>query len=110
MLVERQLSTADRRITPEAIEWLGEVILAKLRSDDSCVRQGSARRFIEKVVVAPGTITIAGSIKLLELAADGESAQRAPMVPSLDRKWCRKRHRVLSISYLKHELFLSYFL
>lgn len=89
MLVERQLSTADRRVTPEAVERLGEVILARLRSDDSCVRQGYARRFIEKVVVAPTTITITGSIKLLELAADGDSAQRAPIVPSLDREWCR---------------------
>lgn len=37
MLVERQLSTAERRVTPEAVERLGEVILAKLRSDDSSV-------------------------------------------------------------------------
>ena len=105
MLVERQLSTADRRVTPEAVERLGEVILARLRSDDSCVRQGYARRFIEKVVVAPTTITITGSIKLLELAADGASAQRAPIVPSLDREWCPIRdkaghsdHWIISLS------------
>ena len=32
LLVERQLSTADRRVRPEAIDRLGEVTLAKLRS------------------------------------------------------------------------------
>ncbi|MBX9732321.1 MAG: recombinase family protein, partial [Sphingomonas sp.] len=88
MLVERQLSTTDRRVTPAAVERLGEVILTKLRSKDSCVRQGFARRFIEKIVVAPGTITITGSIKPLELAASDENAESAPMVPSLDREWC----------------------
>ncbi|CAN5599792.1 recombinase family protein [soil metagenome] len=88
LLVERQLSTADRRVTPEAIDRLGEVILTKLRSEDSSVRQGYARRFIEKVVVAPGTITIIGSIKPLELAANDDPEKRAPMVPSLDREWC----------------------
>ena len=40
LLVERQLSAADRRITPEAIKRLGEVILGKLRSDDHTSRQG----------------------------------------------------------------------
>lgn len=89
LLVERQLSTSDRRVTLEAVDRLGEVILAKLRSEDSSVRQGYARRFIEKVVVAPGTITITGPIKSLELAANDEPEQRAPMVPSLDREWCR---------------------
>ena len=88
MLAERQLSTADRRITPEAVERLGEVILARLRSQDSWVRQGYARRFIEKVVVAPGTITITGSIKSLEVAANDDPDNKAPLVPSLDREWC----------------------
>ncbi|WP_375398746.1 hypothetical protein [uncultured Sphingomonas sp.] len=40
-----------------ARDRLGEVILAKLRSQDSSVRQGCARRFIDKIVVAPGTST-----------------------------------------------------
>ena len=88
VLVERQLSTADRRITPEAIDRLGEVVLAKLRSDDSNVRQGYARRFIEKIVVAPTEITITGAIKPLELAANDDPEQKAPAVPSLDREWC----------------------
>ncbi len=89
VLVERQLSTADRRITPEAIDRLGEVVLAKLRSDNSNVRQGYARRFIEKIVVTPTTITITGPIKPLELAANDDPEQKAPAVPSLDREWCR---------------------
>lgn len=89
LLVERQLSTAARQISPEAIDRLGEVLLAKLKSDDSSVRQGYARRFIDKVVVSPAAITITGSIKPLELAANDDSEKMAPMVPSLDREWCR---------------------
>lgn len=88
LLVERQLSAADRRVTPEAIDRLGEVILAKLRSDDPTLRQGYARRFIAKVVVAPQLITITGPIKSLEIAANGGPDHQAPMVPSLDREWC----------------------
>ncbi|MBN2972911.1 recombinase family protein [Roseomonas aeriglobus] len=89
LLVERQLSAADRRVTPEAIDRLGEVILTKLRSTDPTARQGYARRFIAKVVVAPNAITITGPIKPLEIAANGVSDQQALMVPSLDREWCR---------------------
>ena len=89
LLVERQLSSNDRQVTPEAIGRLGEVVLAKLRSTDSAVRQGYARRFIDKVVVAPGTITISGPVKPLALAANDGPDQLAPAVPSLDREWCR---------------------
>lgn len=91
VLIERQLSAADRRVTPDAIERLGEVILSKLRSDDHTLRQGYARRFIAKVVVAPDTITITGPIKPLEIAANNGPDHQAPMVPSLDREWCRLR-------------------
>ncbi len=89
LLVERQLSTADRQVTPEAIDRLGEVIMTKLRSGDPTLRQGYARRFIAKVVVAPNVITITGPIKPLEIAASGDPDQQAPTVPSLDREWCR---------------------
>lgn len=64
------------------------MLASKLRSEDSSVRQGYARRFIDKVVVAPGSITISGPVKPLELAMNDDTDQRAPMVPSLDRKWC----------------------
>jgi hypothetical protein len=56
------------------------VTLTGLRSQDSSVGQGYARRFLEKTVVAPGTIT--GSIKPLELAANDDLHQKAPTVPS----------------------------
>jgi site-specific DNA recombinase len=88
LLVERQVSTADRRVTPEAIDRLGEIILTNLRSQDSSVRQGYARRFIDKVVVSTDTITITGPIKPLELAANDDTSPGAPKVPSLDREWC----------------------
>ena len=94
LLVERQLSTVDRPVTPEAIGRLGEVILGKLRSKDPTVRQGYARRFIAKVMVAPQRITIIGPIKPLEIAANGDADQRAPMVPSLDREWCPVHHPI----------------
>lgn len=89
LLAERQLSAAERCVTPEAVDRLGEVILMKLRSEDPTARQGYARRFITKVVVAPETITIVGPIKPLELAASSDAEQIAPVVPSSAREWCR---------------------
>ena len=89
ILVERQLFGAERRVTPEAVARLGEVIAAKLRSDEPVLRQGYARRLIDKVVVAPNLITITGPVKALELAASGDPDQQAPVVPSLVREWCR---------------------
>lgn len=89
VLVEQQLSSAERRVTPEAVSRLGEVILQKLRSEDPVLRQGYARRFIATVVVAPKRITITGSIKSLEMASCGDPEQIAPVVPSSAREWCR---------------------
>ena len=89
LLVERQLSSSDHRVTPEAVARLGEVILTKLRSEDQVLRQGYARRFISKVVVAPDVITIMGPMKSLEIAANGDPEQIAPAVPSSAREWCR---------------------
>ena len=63
--------------------------LAELVADDPTLRQGYARRFIAKVVVAPQLITITGPIKSLEIAANGGPDHQAPTVPSLDREWCR---------------------
>ena len=62
--------------------------MTKLRDDDHIMRQGYARRFIAKVVVAPNLITITGPVKALELAADGNPEQIAPAVPSSAREWC----------------------
>ncbi|WP_374943150.1 recombinase family protein [Sphingomonas sp.] len=89
LLVERQLSAADRRVTADAIDRLGEVILSKLRSSDAIARQSYARRFISKVVVAPDLITISGPIKPLAIAATDGPDHQAPMVPSIAREWCR---------------------
>ncbi len=52
------------------------------------MRQGYARRFIEKVIVSPETIAIIGPTKPLELAANDDAEQQAPMVPFFDREWC----------------------
>jgi len=64
------------------------VLLVKLREKDSSVRQGYARRFIDKVVVVPDKITITGSVKALERAASNGAEAQAPLVPSSDREWC----------------------
>jgi hypothetical protein len=48
------------------------------------VRQGYGRRLIGKVVVAPESITAAGSIKPPAFAANGDADHQAPMVPSRD--------------------------
>lgn len=89
VLVEQQLSSAERRVTPEAVSRLGEVISQKLRSKDPVLRQGYARRFIAKVVVEPKLITITGPIKSLEMASCSDPDQIAPVVPSSAREWCR---------------------
>ena len=89
VLVERQLSSAEKRVTPDAVSRLGEMISTKLRSDEPTLRQGYARRFITKVIVAPKLITITGPIKSLEMAAGGDPEQIAPVVPSSAREWCR---------------------
>ncbi len=88
LLVERQLSTVERRVTPDAVGRLGDVILAKFRSKDATTRQGYARRFIAKVEVAPNLITISGPVKPLEIAASCGPDLQAPTVPSIDREWC----------------------
>ena len=87
-LLEQQLSSGTRKITPTMVDRLGEVILAKLRSTDAHVRQGYARRFIEKVIVAPDKITIFGPVRALEIAASGNPGDMAPLVPPNDREWC----------------------
>lgn len=87
--VERQLSAVDRRVNQQAVERLGEGILDKLRSREPTVRQGYARRFIAKLVVAPDLIPITGPVKPLKIAASGDPEQVAPAVSSPDRKWCR---------------------
>ena len=83
LLVERQLPASDRQVTSEAIDRLGEVILGKLRSPDPATRQGYARRFIAKVVVAPDVIKISGPTKPLAIAANNSPDQQAPWCPVL---------------------------
>ncbi|RYG89610.1 MAG: hypothetical protein EON59_01060 [Alphaproteobacteria bacterium] len=51
---------------------LRDVFLTKLRSDDGSVRQGYARRFIDKIIAAPDSISISGPIKPLALATNGD--------------------------------------
>jgi hypothetical protein len=60
---------------------LGEVILQKLCSEDPALRQGYARRFLTKAVVAPKLITITGPIKSLGKASCDDPEQIAPEVP-----------------------------
>ncbi len=94
LLVERQLSTADRHVTPDAVGRLGEVTLARLRWEDATARQGYLRRFIAKVVVAPNLITISGPLKPPKIAASGDPDRLAPMVHSIDREWCPMHHPI----------------
>ncbi|VVT22061.1 hypothetical protein SPHINGO361_50022 [Sphingomonas sp. EC-HK361] len=60
LLIERQLSSSDRKMTAQAVDRLGEVFLAKLRASDAANRQGYARQFIAKAWVAPDRIMSAG--------------------------------------------------
>ena len=87
--VEQQMGMNRREVTPEAVARLGEVIATKLRAPDPYVRQGYARRFIDKVVVTRDAITITGQNRPLEMAALSGPDNVGPMVPSIAREWCR---------------------
>jgi site-specific DNA recombinase len=52
------------------------------------VRQGYARRFIDKVVVTTDTVRISGSKRPFENAVIDGPEQEAPIVPSISRQWC----------------------
>jgi site-specific DNA recombinase len=52
------------------------------------VRQGYARRFIDKVVVTTDTVRISGSKRPFENAVIDGPEQEAPIVPSIARQWC----------------------
>lgn len=78
--VERQLSATDRSLTPAAIGRFGDVILRTLRWDDAVVRQGYARRLIDKVVLAPD----------ISRPADRSSRSSSPpaAIPSIKHQRC----------------------
>ena len=87
--LELQLTTSRPVVTSDAVARLGEVIARKLRAPDPYVRQGYARRFIDKVVVTTDTVTISGSKRPFENAVIDGPEHEAPMVPSIAREWCR---------------------
>ena len=87
--LDQQMGIDRREVTPEAVTRLGEIIAAKLRAPDPYVRQGYARRFIDKVVVTSDTITIMGRNRPFEEAVLKGAENVGPMVPSIAREWCR---------------------
>lgn len=87
--LELQLTSKRPVVTSDAIARLGEVIARKLRAPDPYVRQGYARRFIDKVVVTTDTVTISGFNRPFETAIIDGPEHGAPVVPSIAREWCR---------------------
>ena len=67
----------------------GADLQRKLRAPDPYIRQGYARRFIDKVLVTADTVTISGAKRPFENAVIDGPEHEAPMVPSIAREWCR---------------------
>jgi site-specific DNA recombinase len=100
--VDKQMGMDRREVTPDAVARLSEVIAANLRAPDPHIREGYPRRFIDKVVVTPNTITIMGRNRPFEEAVLNGPENVGPMVPSIAREWCPEEdsnlHAVASAS------------
>jgi site-specific DNA recombinase len=86
--LEPQLTRGRPVVTSNAVARLGEIISRKLCAPDPYVRQGYARRFIDKIVATTDTVTISGRKCTFENAVIDGTEHEAPIVPSIARKWC----------------------
>lgn len=87
-LIEAQLRSGRRKITPEAVDRLGTLVRQKMRGEEPALRRGYVRLFVSQVILSPHEIKITGSKQALGRAVSRISAD-GPMVPSFDREWCR---------------------
>jgi site-specific DNA recombinase len=88
-VLERQLDSGDRKITPAIISEFGELLRRKLRGPDPKLQKAYVHLLVDKVEVGNRTVRISGRNAMLERAI---MASRLPgaMVPKAERKWCTR--------------------
>ena len=86
-MLERQLATSERRITPERLAKFAELMRERLRGDDVALRQYYVRAIVDRVEVGNTAIRITGATKALEHAVGRLDAAPGMPVPNIERKW-----------------------
>ena len=86
-ILEAQLRSGHRKITPEVVDRFGALVREKLRGNEPALRRGYVRLFVSQVVLAPQEIRITGPKQALARAVSRISAD-GQLVPSFDREWC----------------------
>lgn len=81
-LIEKQLMSKARRVTPRVIERFAAMMDEKLREGDPMIRKGYVQALVDEVIVSEGEIIVRGSRKTLELGAaaladNGENGVRS---------------------------------
>ena len=88
-VLERQLNTGSRRITPEVLAGFGELLSRKLRGSDDKVRREYLHLLVDRVEVGDREIRISGRNAALQRAVIA-SQSRGATVPRAEREWCTR--------------------
>ena len=86
--LERQIGKSAKRVTPQMVDALGELIRDRLRGEDPALRKAYVALFVSEVAVDREVIKISGSSQLLERAVGRAEPVIMGMVPIFDREWC----------------------
>ena len=86
-VLERQLTSSQRTITPQVVGRFGSLLRDGLRGDIPALRQAYVRLLIDQVVVEDELVRIRGSRKALERAVVATAASTRKGVPSFAREW-----------------------
>lgn len=87
VMLERQLASSERRITPELIDRFAELVRVRLRDNDPALRQYYTRAIVGRVEVGDQQIRISGSAKALEHAVGRTLDGLKTSVPNFEREW-----------------------
>ncbi len=85
--LERQMIRGSKKITPETVSRIGDMIIRKLQGDDPVLRKAYVRLLVDRVEVNTTEIRILGSKAALEHAVLSDRIATG-RVPSFDREWC----------------------
>ena len=85
--LQKQLTSSQRRITPDVVEKFGSLLREGLRGDNPALRQAYVRLLIDEVIVGAEQVHIRGSRKALESAVLATSGRPGAGVPSFAREW-----------------------
>ena len=91
VLLERQLASSAKRITPELIDRFGALLRKGFREGDPALRKYYVRALLDNVEVGDAEIRISGSKKALEHAIGRVETPNRSVVPIIERKWCTRQ-------------------